>query len=1088
MKFTVTPLGGGRSAVAQVVDGIVRYLQPRAASAGRQAGETEGPSRYYADSGEEPGRWSGRAAELAGLRGRVRTDEFAAVLSGRDPGTGERVITAQGSAGRRHDLGVGRHTVTTPEGTHLYDEADAAAALGLTRSEVGRMLDVGAALAVAHLAAPAEDDRAEDRAHSRARDSARTMSQVRGSYLVPILDDGHRWVSEEELTSCATARSIGTDPDSIRALGEDDDQLPIAEAARLAGVTTRYLRQLARRYKDEGPEIERRLAAGRRPRRAHLVAHRGTKGRWLVTRQELAAFLQRRKPPSVRVAYDVTATTEKSLGVLALLGDTAARDAVLGSIQAGNAWAMGWLEEHAAYGRVGGEPVRAEGWMVASFRHLTSRSLDPFPHHHNVVANTVALPDGSHRALDARGLYRHAQAASALATAEMRHQLSARLGLRWRPGRRGGWEIAGIDDRVVREFSKRRNEIDDALRELEQEIGRGAHPGEIETIVLRTRPAKSHTPVAQLTADWRARAAALGLDQAALIRVGGRPALAIEPDPTQVFARLAAPDGVCEGGSVFTRSVALATLVDLPVPGDDGTGQPLLVGAGRLDRMIDEFLASEHVVCLAGDGEPLYTTVEALRIQERIAGRYAQGLHGGGHPVSAPALSSALAEHPHLTDEQRGLVRAWCAGGHRFQAAIGRAGAGKTTTVAACADAWTAAGHRVVGAAVKGEAARTLAAATGIECETLAWYLAHDDPQDLPIDARTVLVVDEASTIGDRDLDAIMAMAARTGASLRLIGDPAQHGAVPAGGMFRVLCERHPAAIPELRTTHRVQHRDDRAAAEALRDGRISDALDHLEAAGHLHIAHDDLTLYRQILGRWWDAHQTGLDHPMVDRRNATRRQLNRLAHHLLRTHGEVAADEIAASDDRRFSVGDRVTARAPDRDLHVPGDRHAYVRNGAIGTITAVRRDASDAQNDTLTVAFDGIGIIDIPRTFFDHHDRGGRVEVGLDHAYALTSYAVQGSTHAVSTSRIDPTATRAETYVDITRGRAANHLYLTAAASPLDEEALPRVPGPSPDEAVERRLERSTGELTAYELAHPAEPNPARNTRRDKAGVPAL
>lgn len=1082
VKFTVTPLGGGRSAVAQVVDGIVRYLQPRAVSTVEPSGGTDGPSRYYADSGEEPGRWSGRAAELAGLRGRVRTDELSAVLSGRDPETGERLITAQGSAGRRRDLGAGCHTLNAPDGQHLYDEADAAAGLGLTQAEVGRMLDVGGAIALAQLAGAGDDDRAEDRAQSRARDRVRTMAQVRGSYLVPILDGEGRWVSEEELSACVAARNTGTDPGAIRALGDDGDQLPIAEAARLAGVTTRYLRQLARRYEEKGPEIERRLAAGRRPRRAYLVAQRGTRDRWLVTRHELVAFLERRTPPAVRVAYDVTATTEKSLGVLALLGDVTTRDAVLDAIEAGNDWAMTWLEDRAAYGRVGGKPIKAEGWMVASFRHLTSRSLDPFPHHHNVVANTVTLLDGSHRALDARGLYRHAQAASALATAEMRRQLSARLGVRWRLARHGGWEIAGIDDRVVREFSKRRNEIDDALRELEHEIGRGAHPDEIETIVLRTRPAKSHTPVAQLTAEWRARAAALGLDAAALSRLGGR-SPDTEPMPEDVFALLAARDGVCEGGSVFTRGQALAALVDLPVPNDVGSAQPLLVGAARLVELIDEFLASEHVVCLVGEGDPLYTTVEALRVQERIAERFVRGLHRGGHPVPGPAVAAALGRHRHLTEEQQALVRSWCAGVHRFQAAIGRAGAGKTTAVAACAEAWSAAGHRVLGAAVKGEAARTLAAATGIECETLAWYLAHDDPEDLPLDSRTVLVVDEASTIGDRDLDAIMAMAARTGASLRLIGDPAQHGAVAAGGMYRVLCERHPTTTPELCTTHRVRHPEDRAAAEALRGGRIAEALDHLQAAGHLHIAPDDLTMYRQILGRWWDAHQAGLEHPMVDRRNATRRQLNRLAHHLLRTHGEVGADEIVASEDRRFSVGDRVTARVPDRGLHVPGDRHAYVRNGALGTITAVQRDASDPRTDTLVVAFDGIGTIEVPRTFFDHHDRGGRTEVGLDHAYALTSYAVQGSTHTVSTSRIDPTATRAETYVDITRGRSANHLYLTAAANQLDDEALPRAPGPSPDEAVERRLERSTGELTAYELAHP-DPRPGPTARSVRPG----
>lgn len=333
-----------------------------------------------------------------------------------------------------------------------------------------------------------------------------------------------------------------------------------------------------------------------------------------------------------------------------------------------------------------------------------------------------------------------------------------------------------------------------------------------------------------------------------------------------------------------------------------------------------------------------------------------------------------------------------------------------------------------------------------------------------------MLVIDEASTIPDRDLDALMTMAATTGASVRLIGDPAQHGAIAAGGIFRVLCERHPRHTPELATTHRVLDPNDRAAAEALRDGRIDDALAHLEAAGHLHVVDDDLTMYRHVLGRWWDAHRDGLEHPMVDRRNSTRHQLNRLAHQLLQVNGEIGQDEIAASADRRFSIGDRVTARAPNRALHPDGDPKAYVRNGALGTIVDLRPCPKDPDRDTLVVTFDGIGTVDVPRSFFDHHPtRGGRTEVGIDHAYALTSYAVQGSTSDVSTSRVDATTTRAETYVDITRGRHANHLYLTAATDPLDGEALPRLPAAPADEAVAHRLERSTGELTAWELLHP-------------------
>ncbi len=154
VRFTVTPLGGARSDVGRVVDGIVRYLQPKAVGVlrpGPAKGRDRGSVAYYADSGEEPGRWLGRAAEQADLDGEVQREDFAAVLSGRDPHTGERLISAQGSAGRRGHLGTGNATRTAPDGTLLYDEADAATVLGVTKAEVTRMFDVGTAVAIGQL-------------------------------------------------------------------------------------------------------------------------------------------------------------------------------------------------------------------------------------------------------------------------------------------------------------------------------------------------------------------------------------------------------------------------------------------------------------------------------------------------------------------------------------------------------------------------------------------------------------------------------------------------------------------------------------------------------------------------------------------------------------------------------------------------------------------------------------------------------------------------------------------------------------------------------------------------------------------------
>jgi hypothetical protein len=62
-------------------------------------------------------------------------------------------------------------------------------------------------------------------------------------------------------------------------------------------------------------------------------------------------------------------------------------------------------------------------------------------------------------------------------------------------------------------------------------------------------------------------------------------------------------------------------------------------------------------------------------------------------------------------------------------------------------------------------------------------------------------------------------------------------------------------------------------------------------------------------------------------RRNSVRRALDRLAHRIRHAAGELGPDAVPADGDH-FAVGDRLIARAPDRNLHPPGQRHAYVRN----------------------------------------------------------------------------------------------------------------------------------------------------------------
>ena len=158
MRFTITPLGsaGGRS-VGQVVDDIVRYLDgpqaPAVTSPSLSPATDDGPSRYYADGSADPGRWLGNGAAEMGLTGAVASRDFARVLAGRDPDSGVRLITAQGSAGRRPTLARGTQTRWDVDGEPLYDTRDAATALRLEVAEVERLVAAGEALAVRHLVA-----------------------------------------------------------------------------------------------------------------------------------------------------------------------------------------------------------------------------------------------------------------------------------------------------------------------------------------------------------------------------------------------------------------------------------------------------------------------------------------------------------------------------------------------------------------------------------------------------------------------------------------------------------------------------------------------------------------------------------------------------------------------------------------------------------------------------------------------------------------------------------------------------------------------------------------------------------------------
>jgi len=836
-----------------------------------------------------------------------------------------------------------------------------------------------------------------------------------------------------------------------RVRGELDNRewWSLKDAGEVVGVSPRYLRGLAERTREVAAQRLFELMAGKSLSAAPsvwLVAEKH-RGAWRVSGTELADFLALRKAPTVVVGHDVTFSVEKSVSALWARADEGTRAEIIAAIDASVEAGMDYLERHGARVRVRGTRQDARGLVAASYLHSTSRALDPQLHRHVVVANFADGPDGEIRTLDSTSLYHHAKTAGYVAGAELRHQLTARLGVEWTPVRNGLAEVAGVPQAAIEAVSTRSHEIDAAARALEDQAG-GAlglgTPAARHALALATRaPKQAGVDPEELRAAWTGTLEDAGLDQrvfaAVLDRTPG-PEVIGEAERAELFAMLGGPQGVTEHHATFDRRDLLQAVTRWSVD---------RLSAQACERLADEWLRRPEVVALrsedhrastadrirrrdgtvvAGAAEQWFTTTEMVALEARIDHRYRQGRGMSRAVVPAESVETVLARpgFAHLSGEQQALVRRITASGDETGLVKGPAGTGKTTALEAAARAWEDAGYRVLGASVNGNAAEHLGRATGIEATTVAsllWRLS-DDHSDF-VDQRTVVVLDEATTLANRDLDALLGELGARGAALRLVGDPAQHSAVGAGGAFRWLVETYPQDVAEL-TVNRRQVGDDlsevRLALAEYRDGAITAAIERLERDQRVVTADSAGELLDAMTADWYVDRQRAAADPDFARSSMTaahhdeRRALVARARALLRTDGTLHGPELMAAG-MAFCAGDEVIAKVPDRTLRPEHDRSAFVKNGTRGTVVSVGQDH-------LVVDFEHRGQITVPRAYLEQEVAPG-IRGGLLHSYCLTTYAAQGDTYGAARHLGTDRSSRAELYVGLTRGRHDVTLY---------------------------------------------------------------
>lgn len=851
-----------------------------------------------------------------------------------------------------------------------------------------------------------------------------------------VLDGRHPFTGEQLAVSRNHRSPTGHGSDQATLF--DGDRLDVARAAARLHLSIRHVRRLLFAGSKE---------AGKRPDNYLRGTREGARGNWAIERSEIERFEAMHLGRKTRPGYDLTLRPPKSVSILWALADEPTRLAIRQAHSEAVDRVIAYMESHALYARKRASDGRRDrvmtfGVTAAAFDHRTSRAGDPLLHTHVVTANLTKTVEGRWQAIDGRPLFDHARPAGMLYQVELRHLLTERLGVAWTHVRNGWAEIEGVPREVVRAFSKRRDEIEAMVAESGYSSPR-AH----QTATLSTRKAKDYgVDPDHLVSRWRKEAETLGFGPEELAACFGRVNSAdskLTIAANVVHRVIGGPEGLTKHASTFTRKEVVEAACDLIGVEAD---------AADVERIVDEFLDSDHAVPLhpdltngtewvwrrAGSKErdvdlARWTTPDLVRLEGDLHRWSDAGFGTVPRAPDATVVDTVIDGRPSLNGEQTAMVRALASpAAGSIQPVSGRPGSGKTYATATYVRALVGSGVPVVGCALAATAAAELEDScrfgplTGTEATTIARLLRRLEHR--PLAPGAVVIVDEASMVGTRDLHRIATHVAAAGGSLKLIGDEKQHGAVETGGFFKLLVLRSKEAgtAVELEGNNRQQDANDRAAIDEFRDGLVEAALARYDTNGHIHRAATADAAYQQMVDDWADAVAGGGLDPMIAGPNRVRRELNRRARITMTTSGRLTGPAVTTADGVEVQAGDWIVTRRNEPRLRSKGG--GWVKNGSAGTVVGV-----DPTQRTVTVAFHRDGRITLPAAYLN-------VPGQVEHGYARTTYGVQGATLDRALYFAGDEASFEEGYVAFSRGRLETRLYLVDGTALADDDTSSR------------------------------------------------
>jgi hypothetical protein len=750
-------------------------------------------------------------------------------------------------------------------------------------------------------------------------------------------------------------------------------------------------------------------------------------------------------------------------------------------LQEGNRRGLEYMQEMAGWTRTGYHGKRVDGvepgrWeralpVVTTWLQGTNRQGEPHDHSHNLWARmALTESDGKWRALDTMRIRGHLGAMAAVVAAYVESALTREFGVAWVRRADGmGNEIAGVTQEWKDAFSTRTKQVDVKERRLalQWQLRFGREPSAREMLFIRhTARDYSRKSKEDAQIDWDAEAAkwdaAIGgrlaeVTEAALGR--WQPDASAPRRAAQKEAILAALPWVQREHSTWTKQDLMKVLGWSMGPQfahmDPDARQDLLVamteralspGFGVRCLEAPEWPPVPQALRRELDGRSVYTapgteryaTHGQLSMEEALLQRAQR--HGAPFierdmlavrlgsdadvldaALREPAQDAAQKTGAGLRLDQASMIYEALTSDRRVSVGVGPAGSGKTYTVAAGARAWQASGGQVIGLTTS-QAARNVLAEAGIDnAQNSTQFLRHMHEPGERLAEKTLIVVDEGSTMSMTHLAQIVALAERDSAKVLITGDHQQLAAVEAGGGMTLLAQH--LGYTQLACPVRFTAEWEQRASLRLREGdktalEVCDEHGRITGGTREQVFEDARRAY--VTARLAGEDVLLMAYTREDCRDLSRIIRDDLIHLGLVDHGR----SVPLAAGSRASAGDLIVARKNDHRLitdpgHTLTNGDRFVVDAVTGEGLLVRRILEGEQLAERPALYPAAKL------------------ATTDLGYAVTGHNGQGGTVTRGEAVFRGGEPREWVYVALTRGRERNTARVVTDARAADPVA---------------------------------------------------